>query len=189
MPIKGRIQARDRASKIINERQKVRAKASALKDKFASVASPMQKRKLAKMGSIASAEFKKKIAGSKKTSPTTPEGLKKIKQSYIGYNPFGEAALKPDTKKSISSPAASVFKPKARAKAKAIKTAVSGVKIAKTMPSNKLVAAAPVSTASTEEYQKKGTMGKKKAPKIKAKAARRKQKGSRAATLKKGFGY
>ena len=57
------------------------------------------------------------------------------------------------------------------------------------MPSNKLVAAAPVSTASTEEYQKKGTMGKKKAPKIKAKAARRKQKGSRAATLKKGFGY
>lgn len=189
MPIKGRIQARDRASKLINERQKARAEAKALKNKFAESASPMQKRRAAKMGSIASTDFMKKVAGPKTTTPTTPEGLKKIKQSYIGYNPFGTTGSKPDVKKVVSSPVPSVSRPKARAKAKAIKTVALGVKIEKTAPSGKLVAATPVSIASTEEYQKKGTMGKKKAPKIKAKAARRKQKGSKAATLKKGFGY
>ena len=43
----------------------------------------------------------------------------------------------------------------------------------------------------TEEkaYQKKGTMGKGKATKINAKPKKRAAKGSRAATLKKGFGY
>ena len=43
----------------------------------------------------------------------------------------------------------------------------------------------------TEEkaYQKKGTMGKGKAPRINAKPKKRAAKGSRAATLKKGFGY
>ena len=43
--------------------------------------------------------------------------------------------------------------------------------------------------AEEKAYQKKGTMGKGKAPKINAKPKKRAAKGSRAATLKKGFGY
>ena len=43
--------------------------------------------------------------------------------------------------------------------------------------------------AEEKAYQKKGTMGKGKAPRINAKPKKRAAKGSRAATLKKGFGY
>jgi hypothetical protein len=188
MPIKGRIEARDRASKIINERQKARAEKRAFRNKFSETASPMQKRRAAKMGSSVSADFMKKVAGPKNTTPTTPEGLKKVKQSYIGYNPFGGTDA--STEKTVSSPVASVAKPKAkaRAKAEAVKTVASKAAKLKVDVSNKLAPSTP-KASSVEEYQKKGTMGKKKAPKLKVKASRRKQKGSKAATLKKGFGY
>lgn len=127
-----------------------------------------------------------------KKKPTTPESLLNIKNEFIGFDPFKEATKDVKPTKTV------MPKPKVKAKVKA-KVKPLEVKAKKAIEIKTTPAKAPKlanttlqpSTPKTEEkaYQKKGTMGKGKATRIKAKPKRRAAKGSRAATLKKGFGY
>jgi hypothetical protein len=189
----------DKASSSINKRKAARQKASQLRtskvkevnserNAFNKIATKGQKRVNSRRGTDT---YRKSVLDAQPKSPTTPESLLKIEQSYIGYNPFKEFAVKPENPKNPENPGSNGQlgnEIKARAKAKVVKTVASKAAKLKVDVSNKLAPSTP-KASSVEEYQKKGTMGKKKAPKLKVKASRRKQKGSKAATLKKGFGY
>jgi hypothetical protein len=184
----------DKASSSINKRKAARQKASQLRtskikevnserDAFNKIATKGQKRVNSRRGTDT---YRKSVLNAQPKSPTTPESLQKINSPYVGFNPFGGMGEKPGSNGQLGNEI------KERAKAKVVKTVASKAAKLKVDVSNKLTPSVSASKeANVEEYQKKGTMGKKKAPKLKlkAKAKRRKQKGSKAATLKKGFGY
>jgi len=125
---------------------------------------------------------------------TTQESLLNIKNEFVGFKPFEEANKSGNITKTITPKVKAKVKAKVKPKVKPLEVKVKKAIEIKTTPAKapKLVnTTLQPSTPKTEEkaYQKKGTMGKGKAPRIKAKPKKRAAKGSRAATLKKGFGY
>ena len=198
--------AREKASQLRVSNSQLRAskikEANSERDAFNKIATKGQKRINARRGGSA---YRKSVLDAQPKSPTTPKGLQKVNSPYVGFNPFGGTGT--STEKSVSSPVASVDKPKTRAKAKVVKTVASKAAKLKVDVSNKLTPSAPKATTienkapkkprhrsdktAMRKYEKQTRDYKRKTEtsKSKPKASRRKQKGSKAATLKKGFGY
>ncbi len=188
--------SREANSKRIAARQAEKAKKKAAQNEFNKYATPGQKRKAARNSSVNKADVIAKgkateTAKQAKKPATTQESLLNIKNEYVGFNPFKEANKSENITKTVTP---KVEKPKAKPKVKALKVVTKKAIEIKTAPTKAPKLANTTLQSSkpkTEEkaYQKKGTMGKGKAPRINVKPKRRAAKGSRAATLKKGFGY
>jgi hypothetical protein len=187
--------SRDANSKRLQQKAENRDAAAAAKkakqSEFNTYATPGQKRKAARNSSVNKEDVIAKgkaaeAAKQAKKKPTTQESLLNIQNKFVGFNPFEEANKSGNITKTTP--------PKVKAKVKPLDVKVKKAVEIKTTPAEAPKLANTTlqpSTPKTEEkaYQKKGTMGKGKAPRINAKPKKRAAKGSRAATLKKGFGY
>jgi hypothetical protein len=93
--------AREANSKRIAERQAGKAKKKEGQAEFNKYATPWEKRKSARNGSVNKAEViaKGKAAEQNKKPPTTQESLLNIKNEYVGFNPFKNANKSGDTNK------------------------------------------------------------------------------------------
>ena len=203
--------SRDAYSKNLQEkgaaREAKKAKAKAAQNEFNKYATPGQKRKSARNSSVNKADVIAKgksaeAAKQAKKKPTTQESLLNIKNEFVGFKPFEEANKGGNITETIT--------PKARPKVKPLEVKAKKAIEIKTTPAKapKLVNTTPRPTASAKatapkkprtgsdktanrKYQKELSAYKRKTaePKANAKPKRRAAKGSRAATLKKGFGY
>jgi len=170
--------SRDALGKVIAAKRAAReakkAKKKAPEAEFNKYASPGEKRAAARNSSVNKADVIAKgkateAAKQSKKPAATQESLLNIKNEYAGFNPFKEANKSENIAKAVT--------PKVKPKVKALKVVTKKAIEIKTTPTK-----APKLANTTLQPSK---------PKTEEKAKRKKRaaKGSRAATLKKGFGY
>ena len=209
--------SREANSKRIAAGQAKKAKKKATQSEFNKYATPGQKRKAARNSSVNKADViakgkAAKTAKQNKKPATTQESLLNIKNEFVGFKPFEEANKGGNITETITPKARPKVKPLEVKAKKAIEiktTPTQAPKLANTgftSAADRIRNKGVSNLKPTPSKTKKGSYNfsegtgpntsvfdktKNVAPKTEEKAKRKKRaaKGSRAATLKKGFGY